>query len=117
MIKPELKHNYCKAYDYNALIRFIEDKYNIKVRKYQEYYKGDMSGNDCPKPSGKPYLDFWHWLIESQIEVKNDCQEMFFIEDAYEDKETPKWVKEILKMIIDNFETDNEGVMHLFISW
>ncbi len=118
MEKPKLKHNTEKAYDYSEVIDFIEYKYKIQVRDYHKYYKGDMSVADCPKPCGEPYLDFWHWLTELEDEIRSGAIVNFGIKEIYEDEDTPKWVKEILKMIMDEFEINEKyGDINFYFYW
>ena len=118
MEKPISKQQFKKAYDYNEVIHYIEDKYEIKTRDYQKYYKGDMSGDDCPKPCGEPYLDFWHWFIEGRDVHDGSTISMNILDELEQDN--PKWVKEILTLIQKEFEyndKDEEGSYYFYICW
>ena len=121
MNKPILKHHHEKAYDYNELINYIEQKYKVQVRDYENYYKGDMSSNEFHKDyEGKPRLDFWDWFTDNHDVIYNGVYVDFDILNHYEeisdDYKTPVWVREILKMIIDEFEIKNSDI-NLYIWW
>jgi hypothetical protein len=152
MDKPTKKVVKKPMLNYNDIIKFIEEKYNILTRDYaclygskiknkeghyekyqritgdvapkdnavssQEYYKRYKEWvKDNPEP---PYLDYWHWLLEHCFsDISNGTSAYFNVSEILEDDKTPDWVKEITKLIYDEFndELDDDGGVEVWNSW
>jgi len=108
------------AIDYNKLIDYIEDKYKIDVRDY-----GQPDANGV-----KPYLDFWHWFIEYDECIRNECYATLPVDYRLSEEEWkdnmdyfnnlfPTWVREILDLIKAEFGEylDEEGDLRVWIWW
>ena len=106
MEKPIAKTIQITYYDYNKVIDYIEEKYSIRVRDYAGYLK-DL-------PNERPYLDFWHWIVDN-YEIHDGCYVTFTWQEHYDDEDTPEWVKEILSLILKEFPEDLE--MYCRVCW
>ncbi len=105
--------------DFHEMIHFVEKKYKIDVRDYAGKFKETKSVSD-----DKPYLDYWHWMIENHFyEVNNGCDMYWNIlgilgkNEDYE--EGPDWVKEITQLVYDEFKDnlDSDGGLMVHIEW
>lgn len=106
-------------WDYREVINYIEKKYNIKTDEYTpkdgftlEQLETRSSYNK--ENDRKPYLCFWHWIIDRH-NIHNGSRFNLYYDDI-DDENTPTWVKEILKMIFDEFEP-NYAEMEMHVSW
>lgn len=82
--KP-IKRQHESHYDYHECIEYIEKKNGYETREY-------------PKRGSKPYLDFWHWVLEN-AEISNGC---YF-------KINTEWLDSLKEEIIEkggSFKTD-----------
>lgn len=106
-------------WDYHEVIDYIEDKYQITTRGYKP-----KSGF----PEGETYLDFWHWITDVS-DVHNGCFIYLNLLGDYEegraeddgdwdgdDEYRPRWVREIQKMIYDEFKPEG-GEMKCWVAW
>lgn len=132
MKKPKQKTSK-PHWDYHEVIEFIEKKYKIETRGYTpkcgfteaqlEENKKHYRGTDS-----KPYLDFWHYLTDNS-EVHNGCfMYLNLLGDHYkgkkkddgdwdgDDEYRPRWVREIQKMIYDEFKPKH-GEMKCWVEW
>lgn len=114
--KPEKKTS--SYWTYREVINYIEQKYNIQTRGYSP--KNGFTSKQLEdrtdydkKHNLKPYLDFYHWVIDN-YEVNNRC--LFTLWYDPDDEHVPEWVKEILKMIFDEFEPER-AEMEMYVSW
>lgn len=103
---------------YHEVINYIEQKYDIKTDEYtpkngftSEHL--DARSSHDKKHNRKPFLCFWHWIIDN-YQIHNGSQFTLWYDP--EDEDTPDWVKEILKMIFDEFEPEH-GEMDMYVSW
>ncbi len=99
--------------NYLDMVKFIESKYNIKVRDYHETYNKENE-------DWLSYLDYWHWLVDSHFyEVHNPCDCYFHITEIIKDKSVPNWVKEITQLFHNEFkdDLDKDGGLEVHISW
>ncbi len=123
--KPGL-HQGDPYWDFHEVIRYIEKKYDIVYRGY------------TPKvslPHYERYLDFWHWVVDHYDihngsyfdmnilgEIHNneeEWQEGDAEDDGHWDLDSesrPRWVREIQKLIYDEFKPDN-GDMKFWVCW
>ena len=101
-------------YEYIDIIKYIEKMYEIETR---DYY-GHFGGKSVKWPgagSGRPYANFWHWMIHSNPDTHNGCY-VYFPYDYTERKVNldpkcyeenyeclPQFVVEILDMIVAEF--------------
>jgi hypothetical protein len=98
--------------DFHEVIRFIEKKHKIDVRDYAGKFKGGSMDD-------KPYLDYWHWLIENHFyDVNNGCERHWDIKFILEG-DGPDWVKEITQLVYDEFKDnlDKDGGVDVNIWW
>jgi hypothetical protein len=120
-------------WDYHEVIDFIENKYNIVTRGYIP--KSGFTPEQLKKHAdtnrggdGIPYLDFWHYLV-AQNEVHNGCFIYLNLLGDYKEgqadddgdwdgdsKYRPRWVREIQKMIYDEFKPKH-GEMKCWVEW
>lgn len=113
-------------WDYHEVIDFIEKKYNIHTRRYTP--QSGFTDEQLEKSNGKPYLDFWHYIIKHN-EIHNGCYFYMNLLGDYEegraegdgdwdgdDEYRPHWVREIEKMIYDEFKPDG-GEMKCWVEW
>ena len=100
MNKPVKKYCHQPAYDYNEVIDYIEDKYNIKTR---DHYRTSR--------------DFWHKVTERYDWIRRDgyfrLEVSEWIKEIEEGAEID-WIKEILQMIYDEFHEDE---MQMYTDW
>jgi hypothetical protein len=113
-------------YGYNDIIDYIEFKYKIKTRGYTPKC-GFTEKQIALEYRPKPYLDFWHWIID-YYEVNNGSSIYLDLVDNYKYKkesdadwdgdseQRPRWVREIQKMIFDEFKPKHGGMM-VWIDW
>lgn len=88
-------------WDYFQVIDYIEKKYEISVRDYANKFKHN--------------LDFWHWLCDNDVTDSNNGSFFYLQVDRFlKERETPKWVKEILQLIKDEF---NVPEMKMWVCW
>lgn len=102
--KPKKKSR--SYYDYIQCRDYLQAKYNYLERDYAGKFANG-------KLNGKPYLDFWHWVLDNH-EVHNGC-EILFSKEELETIEKP-WVKEIYQRYIDEF-ADKKGELTLYVWW
>lgn len=96
---------------FREVINYIEKKYNIKTDNYTP--KAGFSLEQLKEHDQKPFLCFWHWITDRH-EIHNGSYFTLWYDP--DDEYVPDWVKEILKMIFDEFEPEySEMEMHL--SW
>jgi hypothetical protein len=121
--KPEMKQSE-PYWDYHEVIHYIEKKYGINTRGYKP---------EVSLPHYKDYLDFWHYVLKDN-EVHNGCYIYLNMLGGYDDEEwvegqaeddghwdgdssyRPRWVREIQKMIYDEFKPEN-GEMKCWVAW
>lgn len=147
MKKPIKTYHTNKMHDYHKVIEYIENKYNIQTRDYANghsqfdewcdskgYGKVDKYGDkrssstfwyaDYQKDieSGllieRPYLDFWHWITETDDSISNGSVGHIYDIDEYTSNkiETPEFVREILSLIRDEgFVEENE--FEFWVDW
>lgn len=114
MEKPKIETKTEKYYDYDAIVNYIGEKYNIDVRDYlgssdhmKKYVENkEQTFEEWLKENPRPqYLDFWHWLCDEYEEsVKSGSILSFNIKEHLDSDDTPKWVKKILILIRKEFE-------------
>jgi len=82
---------------------------------HRDHYTGPLEAN-----GERPYLDFWHWLLEHDFAEMHNGSFQYLWSSSLEDPETPEWVRTILK---DIFETvkghpacDKDGI-NFYVSW
>lgn len=102
--------------DFFDIIRYVEEKYNIKTQDYANKFDKDSHHDD------RPYLNYWHYLLNNIFDpskISNGCTVDFPIyqliikESEYTDN-TPDWVMEISQLIYNEFKEDE---MNVYISW
>ena len=99
MKKPE-KKIVIKAIDYNDAAKYIEEKYNFRVRDYFDRFSGKV-----PYPNDLEYADFWLFLIDHQ-QINNPCTiyiDSYLLEVAEKD-----WQQKIINIFIEEFGEDTE---------
>lgn len=112
------------AFNYNQVIDYIEDKHGINVRDYAGRHSTGIYDDS------KPYLDFWHWILEeTSNSIHNECYAYIPVDykksgefwgyDINDEERFPYWVKEILDIIHAEFSDglDEEGNMYVWIEW
>ena len=109
--KPQSKT--MQYFDYHECRDFIEEKYKIKVRDYAGMF------TDKTADHTKPYLDFWHYLLDCFPNITNGS---FFEIDSEMLEGAEEWQKEILTMFLDEFGTKDttgfiEGKRIKFYVW
>ncbi len=112
MQKPTKKER-MKIMVYHEMVKFINTKYKIDIRRYQEFYS---SLND----DFKKYMDFWHWVLDNCFyEVSNPCDSYWNMEEILNDEKTPNWIKEITQLFYNEFkdDLDEDGGIEVHISW
>jgi hypothetical protein len=102
MEKPKIKQFIEEAYDWAECQRWLYVEKGIDVRNYYQTNFGD----------GKPYVDFFDYLVE-RYSVKNDS---FFTVNV-EEETSAKWVNDILNVLKNEFDPENKGYIHFFVSW
>jgi hypothetical protein len=96
--------------DYNECAHWIEKKYNVNLRNYA----GRKFTGESDDP---PYQDFWHSIVNHN-EIHNGSFFWFDIEWWKENKSTPDWEKEILKMFESEFgEFIDDGAIKFWVDW
>lgn len=124
MEKPTTETVIIKRLYYDKVIKYIEQKYNIKTRDYLGKY------------SKKPFdpelenQDFWVFLVNAAWygEVRSGEDKLIPISDMlcnmeelldYLNELAPLWVKEIAQLIKDEFGDllDSEGNLEVYVSW
>lgn len=123
LVKPQIKSR--DYWDYHEVIEYIEAKYGISTRGYIP--KCGFTEEQLNEiHSGTPYLDFWHWIVDRH-EIHNGSIFYLNLLGDYEegrdendgdwdgdDEYRPRWVREIQKMIFDEF---GEGEMEMLTAW
>lgn len=114
--KPEMKT--VSYWDYHEVIRYIEKKYDIKTDEYTPkagFTSEQLEGRSKydKENDRKPFLCFWHWIVDNH-EIHNGSQFTLWYDP--EDEYIPEWVKEIMKMIFDEFEPEY-GEIDMRVSW
>lgn len=130
--KPKVKVSE-PHFDYHEVIDYIEDKYKISVRGYTP--KKPLSEERKAAiikhyGTGSTYLDFWHYILDGSeihngsyfyMNLLGDHQEGKADDDGDwdgDDDYRPSWVREIQKMIYDEFKDDLEyGEMRCWVAW
>ena len=85
--------------DYHDLIDYINDKYDV----------------DYEELTGREYADFWDWMVDRfEEEIHNPSVIHLDIPYELEYENNPEWVKEILRLIYDEYKID---YMRLYINW
>lgn len=101
--------------DFNPIMRYIEDKYGIQHRGYTPK-NGFTKKQLDDERTDKPYLDFWHWVLELNVDYEVHNGGTLWID--FDDDDAPDWVKEILELIRIEFDDQIEsGYMTCWISW
>lgn len=113
--KPE-KHVSEPYWDYHEVVNYINNKYNVDLDKYKPkcgYTKEQLEDRSQSqiKDNSDPFLSFWSWITDTQ-EIHNGCNFYLTMEDEYQ--EYDEWLKEIFKMLYDEFGEDE---MHMYVSW
>jgi hypothetical protein len=109
--KPK-KHVSEPYWDYHEVAHFINKKYKVDIDNFAGHkYTG--------KKNDMPYQNFWHWICDFNEIHNGSYFELDLVDgiaDEVEDEKcgTPAWVKEILKMFLDEFE---EEVMYFRAVW
>lgn len=111
--KPKIKTS--SYWVYREIIDYIEQKYNVETRDYipkNGFSSEQLEGRSefDKKRDQKPHLDFWSWIID-----RYDIHNGSFFTLLYDD-DSPDWVREILKMIFDEFETECAEI-EMYVSW
>lgn len=124
-------------YVYRDIIKYIEDKYEIKTRDYYGRH-GSKKGKPwagelepCsydPSNPSPPYADFWHWMIDQNDHLTNGSY-IYFREDwrglkvldspkcHQKDCNTvPTFVTEILELVEAEFGTEIYGES-IWVDW
>lgn len=110
MKKPEPKIDK-PCYDWHEISNYVEEKYNIELRNYRKYdFSKDNEGN-----KETPYCDFWHYLVYTYDIHNGSIFTLDLTKDACIPKQCEKhengaWIKEILKLISDEFGTTELGL-------
>jgi hypothetical protein len=108
MKKPVPRQIHPDTLDYHDCVAWIEQKYKVDLRDYASHFKD----------RDKPYLDFWHWLLDNDFsEVHNGSFNLMSLNPGSAAADPPDWVKEILKMFKDEFDVDNEDELNFWIEW
>jgi hypothetical protein len=105
LTKPQLQTK--TFYNYNDCRNYLEKKYGYDERDYAKKFQGKKVHDD------KPYLDFWHWVIDHN-EVHNGCFISF--ERGTLEYITEEWVKEIYTHYLDEF-ADEKGEIVFYVWW
>lgn len=106
--KPKPQKQSRTYYDYNECRDYLQEKYDYDERDYAGKYSHGNSGD-----GNKPYLDFWHWVIE-RYEIHNGCY-ITFDKSELDDIEKD-WIKEIYSHYLDEFADDN-GELEMYVWW
>jgi hypothetical protein len=100
------------TYTFNGEVVTAEEYYEyfeIAQEQYAEYNEWQkIPGNECP-----PCLDFWHWICD-HYDISNGTYFTLCVKDAIEDNEEEQFVRDICKLIYDEFQED---VMTFWIEW
>lgn len=99
-------------YDYNECRDYLQARYGYKERDYAGRYTG--SGASLRLDDGKPYLDFWHWVVEN-YDVRNGCF-ITFTRERLEEGGMEDWVREIYTRYLDEF-ADEKGELEMWCWW
>lgn len=107
MIKPKKKKT--KPYfDFNEVMDYLETKYDKDFRNYAGH-KFTGEENDVP------YLDFWHWMLEHTANINNGCFIYMPDLETLKSRDTPEWVKEIIKYFADFLGKDYDE--KIWLEW
>lgn len=128
--KPKVSEPF---WDYHEVIDWIEKKYKIDVRSYTPKCGFTEAQYEEAKRYGRkePRCDFWGHIIDGNDTIHNGCYfYMNLLGDHYkgkkkgegdwdkDDEYRPRWVREIQKMIYDEFKDDLEyGEMKCWVAW
>jgi hypothetical protein len=112
--KPRAKT--VKRLDYSASMAYLEKKYGFKARDYADRH--GAGGKD------KPYLDFWHWIVETK-QVHNGCDVTFTKEDlshAAQKQDNDKspdtsWRVKIVEYILKEFGKGRDREVTFWVQW
>lgn len=106
LTKPKKKSG--KSYwDFHEVTNYLEQLHGKDFRDY--------AGKWCAKGNEeKPYLDFWHWIIDGG-DIHNGC--FFYMPDreCLNDPEVEDWKKEIVKYYVDFLGDDYDEEM--WVDW
>ncbi len=148
MKKPTKQHPLEKMYNYHDVITYIEKKHSIKTQDYENshsqfdewcdskgYSKKDKEGKsrnsstfwyaeykeDIEKGLVKerPYLNFWHWVIDYDDSISNGsvgsiCDIDLQVSDTVN---TPEFVRNILTIIVEEGFTNEENEFEFWVEW
>lgn len=97
-------------YDYHECRNYLQEKYGYNERDY--------AGHFTTHNNIKPYLNFWHWLIDHE-EISNGSYVTFSRENLAEwkvDEVIPDWAAEIYTRYLDEF-ADALGTVEFCTYW
>ena len=98
--KPEKKS--ITAYDYHECRDYLQ-----RIHGYDERdYLGTFKGND-----DAPYQDFWHFVLDQNGSIHNDC--FFTMHEEWADGAEP-WQKQILTYYLDAFGEGKKGERSIY---
>ncbi len=128
---PMKKHIHEPMYDYHEVIRYIEEKHGIDTGENGgRYLKQD--GKVLKFDEEKPYLNFWHWIIDQNGGIHNGTSFFLVNPENYgietEDGEYPEncdyvvkqedqWALEILQMIFTDLGETEEHSIEMWVEW
>ena len=101
MRKP--KQRSIKAYDYDEIAAYIEDKYKIELR--------DLLGK-FSQHRGSPgveYRDFWHLICD---DIHNGSY-FYLLSEADDFEDIPEWGREIFELFRKEFGNE----IYCYVSW
>lgn len=93
-------------YDYSECRDYLEQKYGYDERDYAGKFKDGLHDD-------RPYLDFWHWVVE-RFNVRNGDYITFERSEIEEIEQD--WVREIYTRYIDEF-ADKNGNLEMYVGW
>jgi len=68
----------------------------------------------------RPYLDYWHFLLNNPFTVENNPTEEYWnLREIIENEENEDWIIEITKLFYEEFKEylDEDGGLNVLISW
>jgi len=107
-MKKPTKHSK-EYYNYNKCRNYLEKKYKYKERDFANKYPNKKKPYE--EDESKPYLDFWHWVVDN-YDIHNGC----FITFDKNFQPEEDWQKEIYNHYIEEFGNEN-GEVELYVSW
>jgi len=133
-VKEKPKKKVSEPYfDYHEVIDWIEDKYKINTRGYTPkcgFTEAQIEERKRYGSDRQPYLNFWHYISEDSDIHNGSYFYMNLLGDHYKGKKNgdgdwdgddeyrPRWVREIQKMIYEEFKDDLDcGEMKCWVSW